>query len=83
LYKRYQVPQLPWTPLQRKTPETMSASRTRSLINVEMIQTLVRMILANTQWPSSARSPRDVTRTDKGGSEDAVLVNDKIDANHK
>lgn len=65
LYNSHQVLQLPWTPFQRKTPETMSASRTRSLINVEMIQILVRKILANTQRPSSARCPRDVTTTDK------------------
>jgi hypothetical protein len=64
LYKRHQVLQLPWTPFQRKTPETMSASRTRSLINVEVIDILVFKTSSNTQ-PISVQCPRDVVATDK------------------
>ena len=63
LYKSHQVWLSSWISFQRKTPEAISRRITRSLINVEGIDTLVFKILSNTQ-PSSVQCPWDVATTD-------------------
>src|SRR5579863_2380141 len=82
LYRSHQVPLIARGPFQRKTPESMSASRIRSLMNVEMVLILMCKTRSIVQLPSDQYALA-VAMTDGEVQKTAYWVKEEIDPHHK